>query len=275
MPTQADLAHAFQALHGGTSAFLIPNPWDAGTARLLASLGFQALATTSAGQAFARGEPDGSGTRDAVLAHVRAIAASTDLPVSADLEHGFGDDPDAVVQTLQGVVEAGAVGASIEDARRDGSIYEIGEAAARLRAAADWARALPFPFMLTGRAENYLHGRPDLADTIARLQAYQEAGASVLYAPGLARREDIAAVVASVDRPVNVLMGLSGNPLTLADVSAIGVKRVSIGSALSRAAFGAVRRAATEMREHGTFRFADEALSYRELNDLFGRCRIS
>jgi 2-methylisocitrate lyase-like PEP mutase family enzyme len=271
MPTQADLAYTFHALHGGPTAFLIPNPWDAGTARLLASLGFRALATTSAGQAFALGHPDGSTTRDAVVSHVAAIARATDLPVSADLENGFADDPDGVVETLRRVAAAGAVGASIEDARRDGSLYEIAEAVDRLAAASAWARSLTFPFMLTGRAENYLHGRPDLTDTIARLQAYQEAGAAVLYAPGLSRREEIAAVVSSVDRPVNVLLGLSGNPLTLADVSALGVKRVSVGSALSRAALGAVRRAADEMRERGTFRFADEAPSYRDLNELFGR----
>jgi 2-methylisocitrate lyase-like PEP mutase family enzyme len=271
MPTQTELAHTFRALHGGPTAFLIPNPWDVGTARLLASLGFQALATTSAGHAFAEGQPDGSTTRDAVIAHVAAIARATDLPVSADLENGFADDPVGLVETLQRVAAAGAVGASIEDARRDGSLYEVAEAVDRLQAAAAWARTLPFPFMLTGRAENYLHGRPDLADTIARLQAYQQAGATVLYAPGLSRREEIAAVVSSVDRPVNVLMGLTGNPLTLADVSALGVKRVSVGSALSRAALGAVRRAADEMRHAGTFRFGDEAMSYGELNALFGR----
>lgn len=271
MPTQADKGTTFRALHAGPTPFIMPNPWDAGTARLLAWLGFPALATTSAGHAFASGHPDGAVSREAVVAHVGAIAAATPLPVSADLENGFGDDPKTVVETLRLVVEAGAVGGSIEDARRDGSIYDVGDAVARLEAAAAYVRTLPFPFTLTGRAENFLHGRPDLADTIARLEAYQAAGADVLYAPGLSRREDIAAVIAAVDRPVNVLLGLAGNPLTLADAAALGVRRVSVGSVLSRAAFGAVRRAAEEMRRGGTFRFADEAMPYRELNDLFGR----
>jgi 2-methylisocitrate lyase-like PEP mutase family enzyme len=271
MSTQSERARAFQILHQGPSAFIIPNPWDVGTARLLAACGFEALATTSAGHAFANGLADGAATREAVVAHVAAIVAATNLPVSADLENGLDDRPEGVVETLRQVVAAGAAGGSIEDARRDGTIYDVGEAAERLAAAAAFVRSLPFPFMLTGRAENFLHGRPDLKDTIARLQAYQEAGANVLYAPGLMRREDIEAVVSSVDRPVNVLLGLARNPLTLADASRAGARRVSIGSSLSRTAFGAIRRAADEMRTQGTFRFADDAMPYADLNALFGR----
>ena len=271
MSAQAEKAGAFRALHERDGAFLIPNPWDAGTARLLASLGFEALATTSAGYAFSVGQRDNTIGRDEMLAHVRAIASATDLPVSADLENGYGDAPGTAAETIRLAAAAGAVGGSIEDSRnRPGEpIYERELAAERVRAAAAAARSLPFPFTLTARAENYLVGRPDLKDTIERLQAYQEAGADVLYAPGLTSQDDIAAVVRSVDRPVNVVMGLQGSRLSLADLAAIGVKRVSVGSALSRAALGAFLRAAREMREHGTFSFADEAVSYREISGMF------
>jgi 2-methylisocitrate lyase-like PEP mutase family enzyme len=269
--TQAEKGRAFRALHGGERAFIIPNPWDAGTARLLAHAGFEALATTSAGYAFSVGQRDNTIDRDEMMAHVAAIVAATDLPVSADLENGFGDALESVAQTIWRAAAAGAVGGSIEDmSRQPGhSIYEQQHAAERVRAAAEVARALPFPFTLTARAENYLVGRPDLNDTIKRLQAYQEAGADVLYAPGLSSKDDIASVVHSVDRPVNVVMGLQGVQLTLAALSALGVKRVSVGSALSRAALGAFLRAAQEMREHGTFTFADEAVSYRDLSAMF------
>ena len=268
---QAEKAHVFQALHHRDFAFIIPNPWDAGTARLLAYLGFEALATTSAGYAFSIGQRDNTVDRRQMMTHLAAIASATNLPVSADLENGFGDAPETVAETIGLAAAAGVVGGSIEDStqRTDQPIYEIELASDRIRAAADAAGALPFPFTLTARCENYLVGRPDLNDTIKRLQAYQLAGANVLYAPGLKSKEDIAAVVSSVDRPVNVVMGLQGVQLSLAELSAIGVKRVSVGSALSRAALGAFLRAAREMNEHGTFSFAADAVTYKDLSAMF------
>jgi 2-methylisocitrate lyase-like PEP mutase family enzyme len=269
--TEAEKGQAFWALHQRDSAFIIPNPWDVGTARLLAHLGFQALATTSAGYAFSVGKRDNTIGRDETLAHVAAIVAATELPVSADLENGFGDGPECVAETIRLAAETGLVGGSIEDAstHADWAVYQLNHAVERIRAAAEMAHSLPFCFTLTARAENYLVGRPDLNDTITRLQAYQEAGADVLYAPGLLSKDDIAAMVSSVDRPVNVVMGLRGVQLSPADLSAIGVRRVSVGSALSRAALGAFLRAAGEMREQGTFAFAEEAVSYRAMNDMF------
>jgi 2-methylisocitrate lyase-like PEP mutase family enzyme len=271
MLTQTEKGHVFQLLHNSEGAFIIPNPWDVGTARLLARMGFKALASTSMGYAFSVGKCDNTVDRGSIIAHIAAIASASDLPVSADLENGFGDGPAVVAETIRLAAAAGVVGGSIEDAsgRADHPIYEKEHAAERIRAAAEAARSLPFRFTLTGRAENYLHGRPDLRDTISRLQAYQEAGADVLYAPGLATREDIAAVVGSVDRPVNALMGLQGVLLSLAELSALGVKRVSVGSSLCRAALGAFLRAAREMREHGTFTFANEAVSSREITEIF------
>lgn len=271
MATQAEKAIAFRALHERDGAFVIPNPWDIGTARLLERLGFEALATTSAGYAFSVGQRDNTIERHEMIAHVAAIVSATDLPVSADLENGFGDDPQTVAETIRLAAAAGLAGGSIEDAthRRDDPIYDRELAVARIEAAAQVARSLSFPFTLTARAENYLVGRRDLQDTIKRLQAYQEAGADVLYAPGLTSKDDIATVVRSVDRPVNVIMGLQGVQLSLAELSALGVKRVSVGSALSRAALGAFLRAAREMREHGTFTFADDAVSYRDLSAMF------
>ena len=272
MLTQAEKGRVFRSLHEREGAFIIPNPWDCGTARLLAHLGFEALATTSAGYAFSAGKPDGAIPRDEMIGHVAEIVSATDLPVSADLENGFGDTPEIAAETIRMGAEAGLAGGSIEDASKNPEhpIYDKEHAAERIRAAAEAAHALPFPFTLTGRAENYLHGRPDINDTIARLQAYQEAGADVLYAPGLKTKEDIAAVVSSVDRPVNVVMGLQGVQLSLAELAAIGVKRVSVGGSLSRAALGAFLRAGREMREHGTFTYANDAVSSREINELFG-----
>jgi 2-methylisocitrate lyase-like PEP mutase family enzyme len=268
--TQAEKGHLFRALHERDGAFIIPNPWDAGTARLLAHLGFEALATTSMGYAFSVGQRDNTLNRDQTLAHAAAIVSATDLPVSADLENGFGDDPDVAAETVRQAAAVGLVGGSIEDAtgRPDNPIYEFEHAVERVRAAVEAARSLSFPFMLTGRAENYLHGRPDLKDTIRRLQGFQQVGADVLYAPGLATKADIAALVSSVNRPVNVVMGLKGVQLSLADLAAIGVKRVSVGSALCRTAFGAFLRAAREMKEHGTFTFAKEAASPREISAM-------
>jgi 2-methylisocitrate lyase-like PEP mutase family enzyme len=215
--TQAEKGRAFRALHERDQAFIIPNPWDIGTARLLASLGFEALATTSAGYAFSLGKRDGTMGRAETMAHLAAIVSATGLPVSADLENGFGDTPATVAQTIQLAADAGAVGGSIEDLPgRDCGVYELGHAVDRVRAAAETVRSLSFPFTLTARAENYLAGKRDLGDTIQRLQAYQEAGADVLYAPGLSGEDDIATVVRSVDRPVNVVMGLQGAQLSLA-----------------------------------------------------------
>lgn len=272
MRTQAERGRDFRALHERDGAFLIPNPWDAGTARILAQLGFEALATTSAGYAFSAGRQDNTIDRDAMLAHAAALAGATDLPVSVDLENGYGNTPARVADTFRLAAAVGVVGGSIEDAtgRPDDPVFDRALAVERVQAAAAAVRALPFPFTLTARAENYLCGRPDLRDTIERLQAYQEAGADVLYAPGLTRPEEIAAVVRAVDRPVNVLAGLAGARLSLAELSALGVKRVSVGSALSRAALGAFLRAAREMRDFGTFAFAEDAVSYRDVSAMFG-----
>lgn len=268
MRTQSEKGSAFRALHARAEAFIIPNPFDVGTARLLTQLGFEALATTSAGYAFTTGRRDNQIDRAEMLAHAAAIVAATDLPVSADLENGYGADLNAVAETYRLAGAAGLAGASIEDAtqRANDPLYEIEVATDRVRAAVAAVRALPFPFTLTARAENFLVGRPDLKDVIRRLQSYQEAGADVLYAPGLTSREEIAAVVSSVDRPVNVLMGVS---LSLAELSGLGVKRVSVGSTLSRAALGAFLRGAREMREHGTFSFAKDSVPFPEISGMF------
>jgi 2-methylisocitrate lyase-like PEP mutase family enzyme len=270
MKTQMEKGRIFRALHARAEAFIIPNPWDVGSARMLERLGFEALATTSAGYAFSVGLPDGAVDRDGMMAHLTAIASASDLPVSADLARGFGDAPETAAETIRLAAAAGMVGGSIEDAtgRADDPIYDIKRAVERVEAAVGAARSLPFTFTLTARAENYLHGKPDLKDTIKRLQLFQDAGADVLYAPGLATQEDIATVLKSVDRPLNVLMGLQGARLDLATLSAMGVRRVSVGSALSRAAYGAFLRAAREMRERGTFEFAEEAVKFKEISDL-------
>jgi 2-methylisocitrate lyase-like PEP mutase family enzyme len=274
MSSQADKGRAFRALHSGPKAFIIPNPWDVGTARLLAQLGFSALATTSAGYAFSLGVSDNAVARDTMMEHLASIASATELPVSADLSNGCGDSCKTVEETIRLAAAAGVVGGSIEDAtqRPDAPLYELEHAVERIRAAAAAARSLPFVFTLTARAENYLVGRPNLAETIERLQAYQGAGADVLYAPGLTRKEDIAAVVKALDRPVNAVMGFSrGAGLSMSVLSGIGVKRVSVGSALSRAALGAFLRAVEEMRALGTFEFGDEAVSYQTLNAAFAQ----
>jgi 2-methylisocitrate lyase-like PEP mutase family enzyme len=271
MRTQAEKATIFQTLHQRESAFIIPNPYDVGTARLLAHLGFEALATTSAGFAFSVGRRDYTLTREQVLQHVEEIVNATELPVSADLEGGFGDKPEIVAETMRQAAVTGLAGGSIEDSTGHSSdpIYEFGMATERVQAAAEALSELPFPFMLTARCENYLVGRTDIKDTIARLQAYQEAGANVLYAPGLRTKDDIAALVSSVDRPVNVLMGVQGVAITLDELSALGVKRVSVGSGLSRAALGEFIRAAREMLDQGTFSFAEQAISYRDVSEMF------
>jgi 2-methylisocitrate lyase-like PEP mutase family enzyme len=274
MTSQSDKATTFRALHARPGAFVIPNPWDAGTAIMLARLGYRALATTSAGFAFSIGRADGEGAvnRDEALAHARTIVAATDLPVSADLENGFGDAPADCAETIRRAAEAGLVGGSIEDATgRDAEpIYPFDVAVARVKAAVAAAQALPFPFTLTARAENLLHGRADLPDTIRRLQAFAAAGADVLYAPGLTTRDDIAAVVQAVaPKPVNVVMGLGGASFSVAELGALGVRRISLGSAFARAAYGAFLRAAREVATAGTFGFAKEAVPFAEINAMF------
>jgi 2-methylisocitrate lyase-like PEP mutase family enzyme len=268
MLTQNEKGRIFRALHEREGAFIIPNPWDAGSAHLLARLGFEALATTSAGFAFSQGRRDYNVDRDAMVTHIGAIAGATDLPVSGDLENGFGDSPEAAAEMIRLAAAAGLVGGSIEDATKneDDPIYSFDLAVERVRAAAEAAHALSFSFTLTARAENFLHGRADLDDTIRRLQAFESAGADVLYAPGLSRLEDVAAVVRAVGKPVNVLANAQ---FELAALEQIGVKRVSLGSALARAAYGGFLRAAQEMRSTGTFRFAADAVSYREISEMF------
>lgn len=246
MKTQSEKAADFAALHE-RGCFVIPNPWDRGSARLLAGLGFRALTTTSAGYARSLGVSDYQAGREHVLAHVRDLATATELPLAADLENGFGHTPETCAETILLGAEAGLVGGSIEDATGDGRvIYDIAEAVERIRAAAEAAKALPYPFILVARCENYLHGRHDLADTIARLQAYQEAGADVLYAPGLSTAEEIGAVCRSVDVPVNVLGGLGAKPLSVCELADLGVRRVSLGSWLHSAAMTAFVNAAQD-----------------------------
>jgi 2-methylisocitrate lyase-like PEP mutase family enzyme len=275
MKTQADKCAIFSALHHRDSAFIIPNPWDIGSARLLAATGFEALATTSSGYAFSVGRQDHGISRDDMIAHAASLVAATDLPVSADLENGFGDDTATVAETIRMAAAAGLAGCSIEDSTNgsnaaSGPIYEFNHAVERVRAAVEVVRSLPFPFMLTARAENYLHGRKDLEDTIKRLQAFQEAGANVLYAPGLTNMDDVTTVVKSVDLPVNVLAGMQGVHFNMEALSKAGVKRVSVGGALTRVALGAFLRAAREMRDHGTFGFVDEPITSGEISKLLG-----
>jgi 2-methylisocitrate lyase-like PEP mutase family enzyme len=252
------LTDRFRALHVPGNPLLMPNPWDQGSARLLAHLGFAALATTSSGHAGTLGRLDGSVSRDEALAHAASIVSTVDVPVSADLENGFADDPAAVADTVAAAVAVGLAGCSIEDFTgvADAPIYDLGLARDRVAAAAQAARA-GAGLILTARAENYLHGRPDLADTITRLQAYQEAGADVLYAPLLTDIGDIRRVVAAVDRPVNVLARPDGP--TVADLAAAGVARISVGGAFSLVAAGALTQAARELLDHGTYSFFDLA----------------
>ncbi|HEX7052244.1 MAG TPA: isocitrate lyase/phosphoenolpyruvate mutase family protein [Longimicrobiales bacterium] len=273
MASQKEKGERFMELHARPRAFVIPNPWDAGTARILEQLGFEALTTTSAGLALTLGRPDGAGrvSRDETLANARAIAEATDLPVAADLENGFGHAPEDAAETIRLAGEwAGLVGGSIEDATGDPArpIYDFEHAIERVAAAAEAARRLPFPFVFVARAENFLHGRPDLDDTIRRLQAFEAAGADCLYAPGLTTPDAIRAVCTAVSKPVNVLMGLKGVRLSVAELEALGVRRISVGSALSRAALGAFVRAAREIRETGTFDFAEQAFPYSDANQM-------
>jgi 2-methylisocitrate lyase-like PEP mutase family enzyme len=271
--TQTEKGKRFVELHARAGAFIIPNPWDAGTARILEQLGFEALTTTSAGLAYTLGKRDGTGdvTRDETIANAKAIADATDLPVAADLENGFGDSPEAAAETIRLAGEvAGLVGGSIEDSTGDARkpIYDFAHAVERIAAAVEAARAFEFPFVLVGRAENYLHGRPDLDDTIRRLQAFEAAGADALYAPGLTKESDIRAVCDAVSKPVNVVMGLRSGSFSVAELAAMGVRRISVGSSLSRAALTGFMSAAREMRDHGTFNFAESAIPYADVNAM-------
>jgi 2-methylisocitrate lyase-like PEP mutase family enzyme len=266
--SQGDKATRFRALHEAPGAFVIPNPWDAGSARVLAGLGFAALATSSGACAGTLGRRDGKVARAEALAHARAIVAATDLPVSADLEKGFGDAPSAAAETIRLAGEAGLVGGSIEDATGDPArpLYDIGLATERVAAAVAAARALPFPFTLTARAENFIRGNPSLDDTIARLQAFERAGADVLFAPGLPDLAAVRAVCAAVSKPVNFMVGIRGRSFTVAELEAAGVKRISLATSLYRAAMTGLLGAAREVKDRGTFGYLDHAVPTPELN---------
>jgi 2-methylisocitrate lyase-like PEP mutase family enzyme len=268
--SQGEKAARFQALHKGPGAFVIPNPWDAGSARILAGLGFTALATSSGASAGTLGRRDGQVTRDEALAHARAIVAATDLPVSADLEKGFGDAPAVAAETIRLAAEVGLVGGSIEDATGDKNkpLYDLSLAAERVAAAAEAARALSFPFILTARAESYLRGNPSLDDTIRRLQAFEKAGADVLFAPGLPDLAAVRAVCAAVSKPVNFMAGIQGKSFTVADLTAAGVKRISLATSLYRAAMSGLVEVAREVKENGTFGYLNRTLTTPELNSF-------
>jgi 2-methylisocitrate lyase-like PEP mutase family enzyme len=266
--SQAEKARRFRALHDGPGAFVIPNPWDAGSARVLAGLGFAALATSSGACAGTLGRRDGRVTRAEALAHARAIVSATDLPVSADLEKGFGDAPAVAAETIRLAAEVGLAGASIEDFTGDPGrpLYDVGQATERVAAAAQAARSLPVPFTLTARAENFLRGNPSLDDTIARLQAFERAGADVLFAPGLPDLAAVRAVCAAVSKPVNFMVGIRGKSFTVAELQAAGVKRISLATSLYRAAMTGLVAAAREVKERGTFGYLDPSLPTPELN---------
>jgi 2-methylisocitrate lyase-like PEP mutase family enzyme len=274
MTTQAQKADVFRALHARPGAFVIPNPWDAGTARLLASLGFEALATTSLGFSNMLGRADGTGavSRREVADNCRMIAEATDLPVSADLENCYADEPRAAAEMIRLAAEAGVVGGSIEDAtgNRAQPIYDFALAVERVQAAVETARALPFPFTLTARAENLLYGR-DLDDAIRRLQAFEKAGADVLYAPGVRDIATIRTVCAAVGRPVNVVMSAADPDLTVAQLSEAGVKRISVGGALSRLALAAFLEGAREMKDRGGFTWVRKTVPTKDLKAVFNR----
>ena len=265
--TQEDKARTFRALHAGTDPFVIANCWDGASARILGGLGFPALATSSGACAATYGRMDGDITLDEALASARIICAATDLPVSADLEKGFGDGPEAAARAVELAAETGLVGGSIEDAtgRADAPIFDFTLATERVAAAAEAARRLPFPFTLTGRAENFLRGRPDLDDTIRRLQAYERAGADVLFAPLLPDLAAIRTVCQSVTRPVNFMVGVPGKSFSVAELAAAGVRRISLATSLYRAAMRGLLDAAREVRESGTFGFVDRAMGSAEL----------
>ena len=266
--SQTDKATRFRALHQAPGAFVIPNPWDAGSARILAALGFQALATSSGASAGILGKRDGKVTREEALAHARSIVAATDVPVSADLEKGFGDAPEAAAETIRLAAGVGLVGGSIEDATgdKDRPLYDIGHAVERVAAAVQAARALPFPFTLTARTESFLRGNPSLDDTIKRLQAFEKAGADVLMAPGLPDLTAVRAVCAALSRPFNFMVGIKGKSFTVAELEAAGVRRISLATSLYRMAMTGLVEAAREVKDKGTFGYLEHSVSTPDLN---------
>ena len=271
MKTQIEKSEEFAKLHRKDHCFVIPNPWDAGSACLLEHLGFPALATTGAGFAFAQGKSDLSIKAQEMLPHLSQLCAMTSLPISADLQNGFGHSPAEAAKTIIEAAKTGIVGCSIEDATGDAAnpIYDLGLAKERIQHAATAAKSLGFKFMLTARAENYFYGIPDLADTILRLQAYQDAGADVLYAPGIQSIADIKSILSSIDRPLNVLMGLRGEQLSLAELSELGVRRISLGGSLARMAYSAMISAVKDIMSTGKFDYASNAITGKEINAIF------
>jgi 2-methylisocitrate lyase-like PEP mutase family enzyme len=270
--TQNEKAARFRALHDGPGAFVIPNPWDVLSARILAGLGFQALATSSAASAAAVGRRDHGLTRDEALAHSRVIVDATDLPVSADLGNGFGDSPEVVAETIRLAAEAGLVGCTIEDStgNHDRPLYDDHLAVERIAAAAQAARALPFPFMLTARAHNFLYAAPSLDDTILRLQAFEKAGADVLFAPGLPDVASVGAVCAAMSKPFNFMVGIKGKSFSVNELVAAGVRRISLATSLYRAAMTGLIEAVREVKDTGQFGFLDRCMTTAELNELMG-----
>jgi 2-methylisocitrate lyase-like PEP mutase family enzyme len=275
MNTQIEKAEIFRKLHEKGSCFVIPNPWDQGSARILENMGFKALASTSAGFAFSIAKPDLGITKASLMTHLTGVCQSTCVPVSADLQNGFGNDPEDVAVAILQAAKTGIVGGSIEDSSGDSGnpIYPLELAAERIRHAAVAARSLGFKFTLTARAENYVHGRADLKDTIRRLQAFQEAGADVLFAPGIVAAEDIRQILSAIDRPLNVLTGLAGMHLTVPQLQELGVTRISLGGSLARAAYGAMMHAATEILTKGTCDYTAQAASRKELEGIFAAPR--
>jgi 2-methylisocitrate lyase-like PEP mutase family enzyme len=273
MKTQIEKSEEFEKLHRHGHCFVIPNPWDAGSARLLEHLGCQALATTGAGFAFSQGKSDLSINAKDMLPHLSQLCAIINLPISADLQNGFGHTPEEAAMTIIEAAKTGIVGCSIEDASGDPEcpFYDLGLAKERIQHAAAAAKALGFKFMLTARAENYFYGNPDLANTILRLQAYQDAGADVLFAPGIQSKADIKSILSSIDRPLNVLMGLRGDQLTLPELSELGVTRISLGGSLARTAYSAMISAVKEIMKNGCFSYGSDAISGKELNSIFDR----
>ncbi len=270
--TQTSKAERFRALHQGPGAFVIPNPWDTASARILAGLGFEALATSSAASAGTLGRRDGGLTRDQALAHARRIVESTDLPVSADLENGFGDAPEAVAETVRLAAEAGLVGCTIEDStgNPESPLYDEALAVERIAAGAEAARKLPFPFLLTARAHNFLYARPTMDATIRRLQAYDKAGADVLFAPGLPFVASVRVVCSASAKPFNFMVGIPGKSFSVAELADAGVRRISLATSLYRAAMSGLLEAAREVRESGTFSFVERSATTAELNRIMG-----
>jgi 2-methylisocitrate lyase-like PEP mutase family enzyme len=267
---QHEKATRFRRLHEGPGAFVLPNPWDVASARILAGMGFEALATSSAAAATVIGRRDGALTREEALDHARSIVEATDLPVSADLEKGFGDSPETVAETIRLAAAAGLVGCTIEDSTGDHGhpLYEFAQAVERIAAAAAAARALPFPFVLTARAHNFLYANPNLEDTIGRLQAFEKAGADVLFAPGLPDLDTVAKVCAAISKPFNFMVGIKGKSFSVAELAAAGVRRISLATSLYRAAMTGFLDAVSEVKERGQFGFLDHCVVTPDLHKL-------